>query len=168
MEDEYGPINVIVKPDVYERDRSAVRMEPFLAVRGRLQKDGATLNVIAHEVEALRVPGAPVRRRGLSRSRPDAGGPSAGAPVHSATASTHSDAGRRREPAMSAAPSAERHVGLGGRALAVSRSTDDLSDFHASLPDPLEYWADTGEATPTPFRYLTALRQSPPGIKNFG
>ncbi len=168
IEDEYGPINVIVKPDVYERDRSAVRMEPFLAVRGRLQKDGATLNVIAHEVGALRVPGAPVRRRGLSRSRPDAGGPSAGAPVHSATASTHSDAGRRREPAMSAAPSAERHVGLGGRALAVSRSTDDLSDFHASLPDPLEYWADTDEATPTPFRYLTALRQSPPGIKNFG
>ncbi|NIU29376.1 MAG: hypothetical protein GWN82_01150, partial [Gemmatimonadetes bacterium] len=70
MEDEHGPINVIVKPDVYERDRSAVRMEPFLAVRGRLQKDGDTLNVIAYEIEALRVPGTPVRRRGLSRSRP--------------------------------------------------------------------------------------------------
>ncbi len=68
MEDEHGPINVIVKPDIYQRDRSAVRMEPFLAVKGRLQKDGATLNVIAHEIEALRVPGAPVRRRGLSRS----------------------------------------------------------------------------------------------------
>ncbi len=73
MEDEHGPVNVIVKPDVYQRDRSAVRMEPFLTVRGRLQKDGATLNVIAYEVEALRVPGTPVRRRGLSRSYASAG-----------------------------------------------------------------------------------------------
>ena len=70
MEDEAGPVNVIVKPDVYEKCKSVVRMEPFLAVRGRLQKDGATLNVIATEVQALRVPGAPVRRSGLSRSAP--------------------------------------------------------------------------------------------------
>jgi error-prone DNA polymerase len=54
MEDEAGPINVIVRPKIYERDRSAVRMEPFLTVRGKLQKDGATLNVIAHQVEPLR------------------------------------------------------------------------------------------------------------------
>ena len=96
MEDEYGPINVIVKPDIYKRDRTAVRMEPFLAVRGRLQKDGATINVIAHEVQTLRVPGTPVRRRGLARSY------------------------------------------------------------------------GSSEATPSPFGYLTALRQSPPGIKSFG
>jgi error-prone DNA polymerase len=56
MEDEHGHINVIVKPDVYERCRAAVRMEPFLIVRGKLQKDGATLNLIAHRVEALRIP----------------------------------------------------------------------------------------------------------------
>jgi error-prone DNA polymerase len=54
IEDEGGHINVIVKPKVYERCRAAVRMEPFLLVRGRLQKDGGTLNVIAHEVRALR------------------------------------------------------------------------------------------------------------------
>ncbi|TVR61197.1 MAG: DNA polymerase III subunit alpha [Gemmatimonadales bacterium] len=60
MEDEFGHINVIVKPDVYERCRAAVRMEPFLLVRGRLQKDGATVNLIALEVEALR--GAEGRR----------------------------------------------------------------------------------------------------------
>ncbi|MDH5589243.1 MAG: DNA polymerase III subunit alpha [Gemmatimonadota bacterium] len=64
MEDEDGPVNVIVKPDVYERDRKAVRTEPFLAVTGRLQRDGETLNVIAHEVRALRISGAP-------RARPD-------------------------------------------------------------------------------------------------
>ena len=54
MEDEHGQINVIVKPDVYARNRSIIRMEPFLTVRGRLQKDGATMNVIAYEVEAVR------------------------------------------------------------------------------------------------------------------
>jgi error-prone DNA polymerase len=57
IEDEFGHINVIVKPKVYERCRAAVRMEPFLLVRGRLQKDGATLNVIAHQVRALEVGG---------------------------------------------------------------------------------------------------------------
>jgi len=76
MEDECGPINVIVKPDIYERDRTAVRMEPFLVVTGKLQKDGGTINVIAHEVQAIRVPGAPVRRRGLSGSYATADAPS--------------------------------------------------------------------------------------------
>ena len=42
MEDESGPINVIVKPTIYEKCRTTVRMEPFLVVRGRLQKDGLT------------------------------------------------------------------------------------------------------------------------------
>jgi error-prone DNA polymerase len=115
MEDEHGPINVIVKPDVYKRDRSAVRMEPFLAVRGKLQKDGATLNVIAHEIEALRVPGRPVPRRGPSRSH--------------VAASATSERG-----AVTA--------GLGSRTEPESKTS--------------------------PFRYLTALRQSPPGIKSFG
>ena len=60
---------------------------------------------------------------------------------------------------------------------------EDLDDLHASLPDALEYWADPRETAdasarpgmrpdeptgPNPFRYLTALRQSPPGIKSFG
>ncbi|MEX2527281.1 MAG: DNA polymerase III subunit alpha [Gemmatimonadota bacterium] len=57
MEDEDGPVNVIVKPDVYERHRSSIRMEPFLAVEGKLQKDGKTLNVVATGVQALRVGG---------------------------------------------------------------------------------------------------------------
>jgi error-prone DNA polymerase len=58
IEDEFGPVNVIVKPTIYETCRTAVRMEPFLLVTGRLQKDGATLNVIARRVEALK-PDAP-------------------------------------------------------------------------------------------------------------
>ncbi|MCA1791339.1 MAG: DNA polymerase III subunit alpha, partial [Thioalkalivibrio sp.] len=74
MEDEHGPVNVIVKPDVYGRYRNVVRMEPFLAVRGRLQKDGATLNVLAERIEALRVPGRRVPRRGLAKNGVDVPG----------------------------------------------------------------------------------------------
>ena len=142
MEDEHGPINVIVKPDIYQRDRSAVRMEPFLAVRGRLQKDGTTINVIAHEIEALRVPGSPVRRRGLSRAHP-------------VSASRRTEATSPR-----GALSAVRE--------GAARETDDLAAFHASLPDPLEYWADTDKHETDPYRYLTALRQNAPDAKNFG
>lgn len=64
MEDEDGPVNVIVKPDIYARYRNAVRLEPFLLVRGRLQKDGATLNVIAQHIEPLRTSGRPMPGRG--------------------------------------------------------------------------------------------------------
>jgi error-prone DNA polymerase len=114
MEDEHGPINVIVKPDIYQRDRSAVRMEPFLTVRGRLQKDGATLNVIAEEVQALRVAGTP--RPGRPKSA-------------------------ESRPRSYASTRAERPI-----ASAVVREGPEEASF----------------------RYLTALRQSPPGIKSFG
>jgi DNA polymerase III alpha subunit len=93
LEDEHGPINAIVKPKIYEECRSAVRMEPFVLVRGRLQKDGATMNVIASEVKGLRI-----------------------------------------------------------------AATPDEGELRERLPDTLEYWG----------HYLTALRQSPPGVKSWG
>jgi error-prone DNA polymerase len=55
MEDESGMINAIVRPDVYERDRVAIRSEPFLWIQGTLAKDDGSLNVIAEEVRALKV-----------------------------------------------------------------------------------------------------------------
>ncbi len=71
LEDEFGHINVIVKPDVYEKFRPAVRMEPFLQVRGRLQRDGATLNVIAFHLEALRIPDRELPLPGTQEYWPD-------------------------------------------------------------------------------------------------
>ena len=103
MEDECGPINVIVKPKIYETCRTIVRMEPFLVVRGRLQKDGLTTNVIAFEVNAVRISEA---------AKP--------------------------------------------------------GDLHPALPGVLEGWAEPERGVRTPFRYLTALRQSPTGVHNFG
>ena len=150
MEDEHGPVNVIVKPDVYKRDRSAVRMEPFLTVRGRLQKDGATLNVIAHEVEALRVPGRPVRRRGLSRTY------AASRTGVDPTGTPDSESRRGRATAVRESPDGPESFSEG------------FAELQGSLPDTMEYWADPERASPGAFRYLTALRQSPPGIKSFG
>ncbi len=59
LEDVAGMVNVIVRPDVYERHRVAVRGEPFLWVSGKLAKDEGTVNVIAERVSGLRLDGKP-------------------------------------------------------------------------------------------------------------
>jgi error-prone DNA polymerase len=53
LEDEAGMVNVIVRPDVFDRCRVAVRSEPFLWVKGKLAKDDGSVNVIAEEVAGL-------------------------------------------------------------------------------------------------------------------
>ena len=53
LEDEGGMTNVIVRPDVYERYRAAIRGEPLLWVRGTLAKDDGTVNVLAEEAKGL-------------------------------------------------------------------------------------------------------------------
>ncbi len=53
LEDEMGQLNVIVMPPVYARNRALVRGEPILLARGRLQRSGGTINVIAEELESL-------------------------------------------------------------------------------------------------------------------
>jgi len=57
LEDEAGMVNVIVRPDVYERYRTAVRGEPLLWVRGKLAKDDGTVNVLAEGAQGLRLDG---------------------------------------------------------------------------------------------------------------
>jgi error-prone DNA polymerase len=47
LEDEHGMSNAIVPPEVYERDRIAVRAEPLLEVTGRLERREGTINVLA-------------------------------------------------------------------------------------------------------------------------
>ena len=53
VEDETGMTNVIVRTDVYDRYRAAVRGEPFVLVTGKLAKDDGTVNVLAEKVEGL-------------------------------------------------------------------------------------------------------------------
>ena len=53
VEDETGMTNVIVRTDVYDRYRAAVRGEPFVLVRGKLAKDDGTVNVLAEQITGL-------------------------------------------------------------------------------------------------------------------
>ena len=50
LEDETGIANLVVMPDVYERCRAVVRGSPYLVARGRVERNGAVVNV---RVEAL-------------------------------------------------------------------------------------------------------------------
>ena len=63
LEDEFGTINLIVPPDVYERHRLTVRTEPLVLARGRLEKlamAGGAINVFVKRLEPLVTPGEDV------------------------------------------------------------------------------------------------------------
>jgi len=54
LEDEEGLVNLIVRPDVYERYRDALRNAPLLLVEGRLQREGHAISVLVVRASALR------------------------------------------------------------------------------------------------------------------
>jgi error-prone DNA polymerase len=56
LEDETGMINVTLRPQVYQANRALLHRHPLLVIDGRLQVEGAVLNVIArrlHPVDAV-------------------------------------------------------------------------------------------------------------------
>jgi len=53
LEDEYGFINVVVRPDIYARYRKVWREMPLLVVSGEVQKQGQVTNLVAAAVSAL-------------------------------------------------------------------------------------------------------------------
>ena len=53
LEDEEGLLNLIVRPEVYERYREALRNAPLLWVEGRLQREGQVTSVLVHRAAAL-------------------------------------------------------------------------------------------------------------------
>jgi error-prone DNA polymerase len=57
LEDEFGLVNVIVKPDLYERQRALVRSEPFVTVRGQLQRRDGITNLMAQSFASMPVGG---------------------------------------------------------------------------------------------------------------
>jgi len=59
LEDEFGLMNLVVKPDLHDRQRALVRAEPFVIVQGKLQRRDGTVNVIAERLTPLRTEGAP-------------------------------------------------------------------------------------------------------------
>jgi error-prone DNA polymerase len=57
IEDEFGLANVIVRPDLYEAQRSLVRSAPFVIVHGTLELRDGTTNIAAKHFTELAVPG---------------------------------------------------------------------------------------------------------------
>jgi len=53
IEDETGLFNVIVRPDVYEKQRRLVRSQPLLLVEGLLQKQDDALSLLAQRFHPL-------------------------------------------------------------------------------------------------------------------
>jgi error-prone DNA polymerase len=51
MEDEYGLANVVVYPQLLDRERRLILGEPFLIVRGRVQRQGTVVHIVAHGFE---------------------------------------------------------------------------------------------------------------------
>jgi error-prone DNA polymerase len=59
LEDEFGQVNLIVPPAVYERFRPLVRAEPLLLARGKFERLGRNRNVVVRELVSL----GPLARR---------------------------------------------------------------------------------------------------------
>jgi error-prone DNA polymerase len=64
LEDESGAINVIVGPGLYTAQRTTIRGEPILRVRGRIERHGKVVNLVAQQVHRL-----PKELRGRSPRR---------------------------------------------------------------------------------------------------
>jgi error-prone DNA polymerase len=59
LEDEFGQVNLIVPPAVYERFRALVRAEPLLLARGKFERLGRNRNVVVRDLKSL----SPLARR---------------------------------------------------------------------------------------------------------
>ena len=152
MEDESGPINAIVKPDVYQACRAAIRLEPFLYIDGTLQKDGATYNVIAEGVYPLRL--SPELK--LSRETV----PPVEGEADTAPAPVHLDAAEETPPAVS--PETREEPRPEG---------DPLGPAPNRIPAGRRIAAAVNRsrlAGPDPFAYLEALRRDPPPTMSWG
>ena len=53
LEDETGIANVIVKPQVFERHWQITRRARILIVRGRIERKGEVIHMVANELESL-------------------------------------------------------------------------------------------------------------------
>jgi DNA polymerase III alpha subunit len=53
LEDETGVVNVVIRPDLYEAQRSTIRGEPYLCIEGKVQLHSGTLNIIATKATPL-------------------------------------------------------------------------------------------------------------------
>jgi len=53
LEDEFGQVNVTIKPDVYERHRQVANRQPILVIDGVMQRQDGVHSVLATHIQAL-------------------------------------------------------------------------------------------------------------------
>ena len=53
LEDEEGVMNLVIRPDVYERYRTTLRNNPILLVEGKMQRVDGVLNVIVERASSV-------------------------------------------------------------------------------------------------------------------
>ena len=51
LEDEYGIANLVVWPQLFERQRTLILTQPFLIVQGRVQRQGTVVHIVARDFE---------------------------------------------------------------------------------------------------------------------
>ncbi|MBK9367114.1 MAG: error-prone DNA polymerase [Deltaproteobacteria bacterium] len=63
LEDETGLVNLVVWPKLYEAERRTIRHEPMLRARGRLQREGEAVSLLAQHFEPVDVGAVPTTSR---------------------------------------------------------------------------------------------------------
>ena len=61
LEDETGITNVIITPDIFERERIVVTRSRFLRIEGRLQKQDGVIHVKASRIMPIDITRAEIR-----------------------------------------------------------------------------------------------------------
>ena len=62
LEDEFGQINVTIKPDVYDRYRQVANRQPILIIDGVMQRQDGVHSVLASHIQALEGAPRPAQR----------------------------------------------------------------------------------------------------------
>jgi len=53
LEDEFGQVNVTIKPDIYDRYRQVANRQPILIIDGVMQRQDGVHSVLASHIQAL-------------------------------------------------------------------------------------------------------------------
>jgi len=62
LEDEYGQVNVTIKPEIYDRYRQVANRQPILIIDGVMQRQDGVHSVLASHIEALQGVPRPAQR----------------------------------------------------------------------------------------------------------
>jgi error-prone DNA polymerase len=62
LEDEYGQVNVTIKPEVYEKYRQVANRQPILIIDGVMQRQDGVHSVLASHIDALQGVPRPAQR----------------------------------------------------------------------------------------------------------